>query len=157
MQTERLNITPMTIEETEALIAKTKDTDPELSEAYAEMLAGGKEFPEQALWYLPWKVCLKENDAFVGDICFKGLPESGQPEIGYGIVEEYQGNGYATEAVKAMCQWAMQQSGVRAVECRDSAGQSGIEKCPCLKQGFIRQEKPARRDRVFCSKRDKYQ
>ena len=71
MQTERLNITPMTIEETEALIAKTKDTDPELSEAYAEMLAGGKEFPEQALWYLPWKVCLKENDAFVGDICFK--------------------------------------------------------------------------------------
>ena len=77
----------MTIEETEALIAKTKDTDPELSEAYAEMLAGGKEFPEQALWYLPWKVCLKENDAFVGDICFKGLPESGQPEIGYGIVD----------------------------------------------------------------------
>lgn len=135
MQTERLNITPMTIEETEALIAKTKDTAPELSEAYAEMLAGGKEFPEQALWYLPWKVCLKENDAFVGDICFKGLPESGQPEIGYGIVEEYQGNGYATEAVKAMCQWAMQQSGVRAVEA-ETAPDNQASKNVLAKTGF---------------------
>lgn len=52
MQTERLNITPMTIEETEALIAKTKATDPELSEAYAEMLAGGKN---------PYKVYIKQR------------------------------------------------------------------------------------------------
>lgn len=42
MQTERLNITQMAIKETGALITKTKATDPELSEAYAEMLAGGK-------------------------------------------------------------------------------------------------------------------
>lgn len=52
MQTERLNITQMTIKETEALIAKIKATDPELSEAYAEMLAGGKN---------PYKVYIKQR------------------------------------------------------------------------------------------------
>lgn len=52
MQTERLNITPMTIEETEALITKIKAAAPELIEAYAEMLAGGKD---------PYKVYIKQR------------------------------------------------------------------------------------------------
>ena len=42
MQTERLNIAPVIIKETGVLITKTKATDPELSEAYAEMLVGRK-------------------------------------------------------------------------------------------------------------------
>lgn len=52
MQTERLNITQMTIKETGVLITKTKATDLELSEAYAEMLAGGK---------TPYKVYIKQR------------------------------------------------------------------------------------------------
>ena len=52
MQTERLNIAQMTIKETGALITKTKATAPELSEAYAEMLAGGK---------TPYKVYIKQR------------------------------------------------------------------------------------------------
>ena len=52
MQTERLNINPITIEETGALITKTKATDLELSEAYAEMLAGSKN---------PYKVYIKQR------------------------------------------------------------------------------------------------
>ena len=52
MHTERLNIAQMPIKETGALITKTKATAPELSEAYAEMLAGGK---------TPYKVYIKQR------------------------------------------------------------------------------------------------
>ena len=36
----------------------------------------------------------------LGNLCFKGLEENKNPEIGYGIYDEYQGRGYATEATK---------------------------------------------------------
>ena len=32
--------------------------------------------------------------------------EKHEVEIGYGIDEDFQNNGYATEAVKALCEWA---------------------------------------------------
>ena len=35
-----------------------------------------------------------------------GLREDGIAEIGYGILAEHQGQGYATEAVQAACRWA---------------------------------------------------
>ena len=49
-------------------------------------------------------------------MCFKGQGDDGSVEIGYGIVEEYQGQGYATEAVESAVAWALKQSGVYRVE-----------------------------------------
>jgi ABC-type glutathione transport system ATPase component len=36
------------------------------------------------------------NSIRIGDLCFKGLREDGITEIGYGILEEHRGQGYAT-------------------------------------------------------------
>lgn len=47
----------------------------------------------------------------VGDLCFKGSPQDGEVEIGYGILESRQGRGYATEAVEAAIGWAFTQTG----------------------------------------------
>jgi RimJ/RimL family protein N-acetyltransferase len=50
----------------------------------------------------------KTDGTHIGDLCFKGLQENGIAEIGYGILEEHQSQGYATEAVqaaKAMTNW----------------------------------------------------
>lgn len=135
METRRLIIEPMTTEETDKMISQYKISDPELSQAYEEMLTGCLAYPEQYLWYVPWKICLIESGTFVGDICFKGLPESGQPEIGYGILEAYQRNGYATEAVSAMCQWAFMQEGVEAVEAETAPDNEASQKV-LLKTGF---------------------
>ena len=33
----------------------------------------------------------KTDGTHVGDLCFKGLKENGNPEIGYGILDEFQG------------------------------------------------------------------
>ena len=45
--------------------------------------------------------------AVIGNGGFKGRPgEDGTVEIGYSIMEEHQGAGYATEAVKALIAWA---------------------------------------------------
>ena len=52
----------------------------------------------------------------IGGALFKGGPNSnGEVEIGYGIDDEYQGQGYAKEAIGSIVRWAMKQKGVLAV------------------------------------------
>jgi [ribosomal protein S5]-alanine N-acetyltransferase len=53
-----------------------------------------------------WLVFRQEDEQFIGDIGFKGNPQDGVVEIGYGILKEAQNNGYATEAVEALINWA---------------------------------------------------
>ncbi len=52
----------------------------------------------------------------VGDACFIGPPDAlGEVEIGYGTYENYQGNGYMTEAVEGLIHWVSFQPNVRSV------------------------------------------
>ena len=47
---------------------------------------------------------------------FKGAPaEDGSVEVGYSLLEEYQRNGYATEATNELVRWAFGHPGVRQV------------------------------------------
>ena len=50
----------------------------------------------------------------VGGIGFKGEPQDGRAEIGYGIVESARGHGYAAEAVTALLRLAAE-NGVSTV------------------------------------------
>lgn len=113
MKTERLELTPMTAEEVFALAESCGDA--ELAEAYREMGDGVLKYPDQALWYTAWRIVLNKTGETVGDLCFKGLPDSGRPEIGYGILE---GKGYVTEAVRAACSWTLFRPGVVSVEAK---------------------------------------
>lgn len=57
----------------------------------------------------------------IGQIGFKGLPDAnGMIELGYGVVPEVEGRGYATEMARALVEWAWQQPQVRTItaECR---------------------------------------
>ena len=55
-----------------------------------------------------WAVCLKETDELIGDCGLTMQQINGQilPEIGYHIRKDQQRNGYATEAAKAVRDWA---------------------------------------------------
>lgn len=114
LKTKRLRIIPMSDEEMEQMIAETNDE--ELKQAYQKMLDGCLKDAGNRLWYTAWKICLKENMQLVGTAGFKGPAESYSVEIGYGITEEYEGNGYAVEAAKALIEWAFAQENVFFVE-----------------------------------------
>lgn len=68
------------------------------------------------LWFRLWRFINVHDNKKVGGALFKGAPnQNGEVEIGYGIDEEYQGQGYATEAIKETIKWALEQEGVLAV------------------------------------------
>lgn len=57
---------------------------------------------------------LREKVDKSGD--FKDRPDAdGLVEIGYGLGKEYEHRGYMTEAVKAMCSWALKTGKVRQI------------------------------------------
>ena len=122
-----------------------EQTDEILKEAYQEMLQGCLEHPQDWDWYAIWFI-ERKNGPHVGDLCFKGLCANGSVEIGYGITEENQGHGYATEAVEAAAVWALKQPGVCRVEAEtapdNTASQRVLEKCGFVPSGIIGEEGP---------------
>ena len=81
--TERLFLIPLQPDGMRALLART--TDPELIQPYTDMLDLSLAHPEQWVWYTAWGLYQNDSGDWVGDLCFKGLPENGQHEIGYDI------------------------------------------------------------------------
>ena len=120
-------------------------TAPVLKAAYTEMLNGCLDHPDQWEWYAIWMIELKDG-THIGELCFKGLSADGIAEIGYGISEEYQNNGYATEAVKAVLEWAFAHPEVAAVEAEtdpcNTASKRVLEKCGFALNGVIGEEGP---------------
>lgn len=146
LTTERLFLTPLPEPGLLALIERVQASDPETADAYREMPDGVRRHPAQRLWYTAWGIYLNGSGTFVGDLCFKGLPENGQPEIGYGLDEAYWNRGYATEAVRAACQWALAQPGVTAVEAEtdpaNAASQAVLRKVGFVPTGTLGEEGP---------------
>ncbi len=143
LNTDRLNIYPASREQMEAMIASEQDA--ELKKAYTEMLEGCLRHPDQWEWYAMWMIEQKDG-THIGDLCFKGLGENGVAEIGYGILEDYQGQGYAAEAVRAACRWAFRHPQVKALEAETDAGnaasQKVLQKCGFRPNGTCGEEGP---------------
>ena len=143
IRTERLTIYPASREQMETMIAS--EQEEELKKAYSEMLEGCLRHPDQWDWYAVWMIEQKDGTR-VGYLCFKGLREDGVAEIGYGILEEYQGRGYATEAVQAACHWAFLHPVVRSLEAETDAGNAAsqrvLEKCGFRPNGILGEEGP---------------
>lgn len=143
IETKRLRIYPATRDQMEASIAA--EPDAELKAAYTQMLEGCLRHPDQWEWYAMWMIKLRDG-ARIGDLCFKGLGASGVAEIGYGLLADYQGQGYATEAVEAAVDWALQQPNVTRVEAEtepdNRASRRVLEKCGFLPTGTVGEEGP---------------
>ena len=142
--TERLFLIPLRPEALQGLIDRT--TDPELAKAYRDMQDGCAAHPDQWLWYTAWGLYQNDSGDWVGDLCFKGLPATGVPEIGYGIEPEFWNQGYTTEAVRAACTWAFQQPGVSAIEAEtepsNAASQAVLRKVGFVPTGTVGEEGP---------------
>ena len=88
MQTHRIRIYPASREQMEQVLQTEEDED--LRKAYREMLEGCLAHPDQREWYAMWMI-EKTDGTQIGDLCFKGIEDDRNPEIGYGILEEYRG------------------------------------------------------------------
>ena len=62
-------------------------------------------------WQTYWLIVISEKDFGAGLAGFKGCPdENGSTEIGYGIDSAYKNQGYTSEAVQALVDWALKHS-----------------------------------------------
>jgi RimJ/RimL family protein N-acetyltransferase len=67
-------------------------------------------------WYTYWLIIVADEPYGAGTAGFKGYPdEQGAVEIGYGIDPAWQGQGFMTETVRAMIDWAFTHSFCRSV------------------------------------------
>lgn len=80
----------------------------------------------------------REDDLAVGAMGFHSAPdEDGRVEVGYDLVEDARGHGYATEALRTLSAWALAQDGVRTVTAvidRDNVASQGV----VTRAGFTR-------------------
>src|SRR5687768_8038528 len=85
-----------------------------------------------------WLMIERESNTVVGDIGFIGPPgEDGTVEIGYSVIPDRRGRGYATEAVRALVDWAFGRPGVGAVTA--GCDEENVPSIHILKRiGFVR-------------------
>lgn len=94
-------------------INKVEGLEKELIDAFSDLAL---ENPESKVWFQLWDIVLVQDNKRIGGALFKGGPnQNGEVEIGYGIDDEFQGRGYAKEAIGSIVKWAMKQEGVFAV------------------------------------------
>ena len=129
LETERLIIFPLSheqlnlylqaenrLEETLGLHKGNRTISVELMDALKETILPAVFSSSNYLYSTLWTIVYKERNQMVGDFCFKGIPnQAGEIEIGYGTYEEFQGNGFMTEALGAMVEWAFRQPNVKTL------------------------------------------
>jgi ribosomal-protein-alanine N-acetyltransferase len=72
--------------------------------------------PGNYQWYTYWLIVTKNNPAGIGLIGFKDIPDvNGSVEIGYGLDEDYWNQGYMTEALTAMRDWAFSHDNCKTI------------------------------------------
>lgn len=147
IQTERLELIPLTLNQLKLWIEDIPALEKELECSYKgeliegfflEILKGQYEItlkdPDNYVWHSFFFLIRKEDRVIVGSADFKDIPnENGEVEIGYGLGKEFEHNGYMTEAAKAMCDWALKQNGGKSViaetELENFASQNILERC----------------------------
>lgn len=147
LETERLEITLLTPSQLKLWIEDIPALNKELNCTYkAEPMEGffleivkkqlrkAQTDPTNYLFYSFFFLIRKTDRVVVGSADFKNLPnKNGEVEIGYGLGKTFEHKGYMTEAVKAICEFAVMQSNVFNViaetEAEGFASQRILERC----------------------------
>lgn len=147
LQTNRLNIIPLSISEMELFIQGTDKLEKslKLSPSYSSLNSITQyaltfnynlaiNDPNNSIWYAFWAIVETESNQMVANACFKNKPDDkGRIEIGYGINENFRNKGFMTEAVDAITRWALTQKEVNEVIAETDkdnyASQKVVQKC----------------------------
>ena len=91
-----------------------------------------------------WQMVRKDTKQIVGELGFKGPPENRELEIGYGTGEKFRNKGYMSEAVGALCKYALTQNDfqvrriVAATERKNYASHRVLERNGFTRAGMMR-------------------
>lgn len=83
--------------------------------AFSASLEAIRADPDKRLWGDRLLITRQGERLLVGSVIFHGRPDDGVAEVGYGVEESWQRQGYASEATLACVEWALEQPGVAAV------------------------------------------
>jgi RimJ/RimL family protein N-acetyltransferase len=111
LKTDRLVLRALTLDDIDLLV--DLDNDPEVMRFITDGKPQPKEHYEkripELLNYMEknpdlglWVTFLKDTNEFIGWYILKHLPDDGEVEIGFRIKKKFWGNGYSTEAGKAL-------------------------------------------------------
>ncbi len=114
LQTDRLVLVLNSVNEVRELIERlSDDMRAEVSPLWLERALAATESDP---WLHGFRITLREDGTIIGDAGFKGPPsDEGIVEIAYGLGPDHQGRGFATEAARALIEFARQTAGVRVV------------------------------------------
>ncbi len=121
IETQRLILKPLTLDQLKKyilndgslekeLIVKNfkRPISPELQEVIEQTIIPNVSNPSNNyLFTTLWTIIAKKENIMVGDFCFVGPPDLyASIEIGYGTYENFQNQGFMTEAVEGIIRWA---------------------------------------------------
>jgi ribosomal-protein-alanine N-acetyltransferase len=138
--TERLELVAKTRDETCAYLdAMPAEYRREVSPQWLALLEASAEIDP---WVHGFAIRHRDRGAMIGTCGFTGPPDAnGEVELAYGIDEEHQGKGYATEAAQALVRFAYGQQAVRLVRAHTlpnaSASTRVLAKCGFQMTGEI--------------------
>jgi len=130
LRTERLDLLPVTLPFVEAVMAadRARAEDicgaplpvdwpgPDLiARAFGLSLEAIRADPARRLWGDTLLVTRGGERRVVGSVIFHGRPDDGIAEVGYGVDEAEQRQGYASEATRACVEWALAQPAITSV------------------------------------------
>lgn len=130
VNTDRLTIVPLTLALLELCVkgrwfmenalnleqtVTSQKQPPYIEKALLDMISNVKLHPQDWFWYTNWEIVLKEENRIIGGFAFCGPCKNGEVEIAYVIQEAYRGRMFATEAIKALIDFAFSFDKVEAV------------------------------------------
>lgn len=147
--TRRLELVPITVPLVEAVLEADRRRSEEIlgavmprawpnraliERAFFASLSAIQESPDVRLWGDRVLITRGAERRVVGSVIFHGAPDGdGAVEVAYGVEEDSQRQGYATEATFASVEWALLQPGVEVVRAATPpwhiASQKVLERC----------------------------
>lgn len=154
IETDRLELIPLTAHQLQLWIDDISELEKDLKCSYKgeplegfffEIVKGQLKIThddvENYIWHSFWFIMRKSDRVVVGSADFKDIPNKNKEvEIGYGMDKAFEHNGYMTETVTAMCDWAMKQENVNHVIAETYidglASQRVLQRC-----GFVEEKR----------------
>ncbi len=157
LKTERLELVPLLPYQLRLWVENLPNLEKDLKCSYQaepmqrlflEIVKGQldkmEKHPNDYLWHSFWFLIRKCDRVVVGSAGFKDIPNTDQEvEIGYGLGKDFEHNGYMTEAVQAMCKWALEQENVFHIIAETAidgfASQRILQRCGFVEKNGKRQ------------------
>ncbi len=153
--TKRLELVPVTVSLVEAVLVGDRARTEEIlgaacpvawpnraliERAFYASLDLIRRDPTRRLWGDRVMITRDGPRRVVGSVVFHGAPDGdGTVEVAYGVEEDSQRKGYATEATSTSVEWALEQPGVHCVRAATPpwhvASQKVLERCGLARVG----------------------